>query len=366
MALIEHLQDNPNLLLVGPPGTGKTVRLEQLTQFVEHSSGGLSFDPDQAHDAWSEDTDVLLGKASVVVLHPSYTYENLVVGLLPEPVKGGVAVRATPGPLVNLAKFASKPGNRALLVLDEFNRGNAAAILGDTLALLDKDKRDRAHISLPFSQLGIEVPAEYADGQSSRVPAKFTLPKNLWIVAAMNSSDRSVAPLDAALRRRFSIVEVPPDYEVLAQRLRVVEETELEDDFADWTPEHVSSLAVKLLRAINDRIDAVLGSDFRLGQSNFWSVDGASRDEAISSLASAFDYRLVATLKLALQDDDGALAAILRAGTSQAPASGAAIVAHWKGADPSLGTYASARLHLREVSKRSVEEMHAELFRQAS
>lgn len=364
--VLEKFEDNPNLLFVGPPGTGKTVLLERLTAYIENPGAGILFDPSKNHDAWSiEAGSAVPGKTRTVVLHPSYSYDNLVLGLMPEPAaNGGVAVKVATGPLVNLAHYASSGENQAILILDEFNRGNAAAVLGDTLALLDKDKRGTAFVDLPYGDLKVDVPSEFAASGNTTISSRFTLPPKLWIAAAMNSSDRSVAPLDAALRRRFSIVEMPPDYEALSRHIAADADADLTIPWEQWAPESVSQLTVNLLRALNDRIDAVLGPDFRLGQSNFWHVSGQTATERLHSLAVAWDRRITQTLRLALQDNDDLLGAILVAGTSdKAVENNETKAAWWKASDPSLGTYGTPRLHFNELATLETGEVHAELLR---
>lgn len=69
-------------------------------------------------------------------------------------------------------------------------------IFGELLTTLEKDKR-KNRIVLPVSQ------------------TVFSVPKNVFIIGTMNTADRSISLLDAALRRRFGFVEMMPDSTVL-------------------------------------------------------------------------------------------------------------------------------------------------------
>lgn len=312
--VVRAFQENPNVLLVGPPGTGKTVAMEDVRRAFK-AGKSITFNPEVLHGAFEE---IGSGSASStriksLVFHPSYTYEDFVMGLLPEPVEHvGIGVKPKAGPLLELAHFASHPDCRALLICDEFNRGAAAAIFGDTLALLDADKRSipghpdtGATIEMPYAHLNP------ATNDGDVLPALISLPSSLYVLAAMNSADRSVAPLDAALRRRFSIIYVEPDYDVLRDHLGVPDDLVL-DASSGWTePEHIKALAVVILEAINERIEAISGRDFLLGQSVMWQVGGTDRAACLRSLAAAMDNRVMGTLTLSYTDNDAALAAVL-------------------------------------------------------
>jgi 5-methylcytosine-specific restriction protein B len=360
--VLAALDKDPNVLLIGPPGTGKTVVLEELREHYERTEPEVFFDPELWDGAWTEMLPAS-GDAKVVslVFHPSYTYENFVAGLVP---KGGgeLELVAKPGSLVSLAHWAGDSDRAALLLADEFNRGAAAAIFGDTLGLLDGDKRDRpsspgAWIERPFPDDVMNVSEEFAAHDGTREVAKrLTLPWNLRIVAAMNSTDRSVAPIDAALRRRFAIINVGPDYEALAERLGIALGQEPFAVPDEWTPEDVRRLALHLLISLNGRVLEVLGQDFLLGHALLWHVGGADLETVTSSLVHAFDERIVATLRLTFADQDEALAAVL--GIPQGSEDQARL-GYWRTPEGAMAAVATPRFVINDLS--SWSEMDRQL-----
>ena len=144
--ILEAFEDNPNVLLVGPPGTGKTIAMEAIREVYQGKpTDTVMFDTAKGYGAFETVSVDFEGEQAVrsLVFHPSYAYEHFVIGLLPDLIKDSdqVTVRPHVGPLLELAHFASEPNRRALLILDEFNRASASAVFGDTLALLDAEKR---------------------------------------------------------------------------------------------------------------------------------------------------------------------------------------------------------------------------------
>jgi 5-methylcytosine-specific restriction protein B len=209
------------------------------------------------------------------------------------------------------------------------------------------------------------VPEAYTTivGATEEIAQTVCLPIGLGIVAAMNSTDRSVAPLDAAMRRRFTIIRVRPDYQILAEHLNIswedVESRPLpaDNDPANWIREDVAVLAIRLLQALNDRIEICLGEDFMLGHALVWSIDSSNAQGLIAELALAVDNKIIPTLRMTFVDQDDALAAILGVPDTATVLFGQAApigtVAYWHQAPAALAAIAPKRLTVALIQEMS-------------
>ena len=167
--ILRLLADKGQVVFYGPPGTGKTFVARKLAGHI--ARGG--------------------GTVEKVQFHPSYAYEDFIEGYRPKLLEGQVTYEVVDGPLKRIAAAAlERPDLTHVLLIDELNRANVAKVLGELLFLLEY--RDE------------EIRLQYSD-------TLFALPKNLLIIATMNTADRSIALVDTALRRRFHFVPFFPD-----------------------------------------------------------------------------------------------------------------------------------------------------------
>jgi 5-methylcytosine-specific restriction enzyme B len=150
------------------------------------------------------------------------------------------------------------------IIIDEINRGNISKIFGELITLIEEDKRDKYEITLPYSKTAFKVPS------------------NLYIIATMNSTDKSIATIDIALRRRFTFLKMKPKAELV------------KDDNAK-----------KLFNALNDFIKEKLSEDYMLGHSYFMNIQNSEeldfvKEYKIKPLLEEYFYTDDESLKKAL------------------------------------------------------------------
>lgn len=222
----ESYMPDLNLILYGPPGTGKTFKLEK-EYFPLFTKKG-----DQKNFI-------------MVTFHQSYGYEEFIEGLRPQVINGQVAYEVEDGSFKRIAKrAAADPDNNYAIFIDEINRGNISKIFGELLTLIEEDKRTEPGTTPAFS---VELP--YSKEQ-------FSVPSNLFVIGTMNTADRSIALLDTALRRRFSFVEMMPDYEI------------------PYMQRTISGVSLsELLRTMNDRVEYLYDREHVIGHAYFSKVN---------------------------------------------------------------------------------------------
>jgi Cdc6-like AAA superfamily ATPase len=208
-----------------------------------------------------------------ITFHQSFSYEEFVEGL--RPVEDGestsfVNIEVVPGVFRHVcSRAAANPDQKFVLVIDEINRGSISRVFGELITLLEDDKRagqaNEISVVLPYSK---DV---------------FKVPQNLFIIGTMNTADRSITLLDAALRRRFAFIEITADPELLA-------------DIKVGTGDESVNLG-QLLESINHKIIALLDRDHQIGHSYLLQVAGYSQNARIRALEFAWNYQIIPLLE---------------------------------------------------------------------
>lgn len=242
------LEDKHQLIFSGVPGTGKTFVAKEFAKYFTNSA--LEAD--------------LKNQFKLIQFHQSYSYEEFMEGIRPEPLKDNKGM-SYPIKAGIFKTFCEEAGNnkdkKYLLIIDEINRGNISKIFGELLFLLEY--RDD-EITLPYSK------------------DKFSIPDNVYIIGTMNTADRSIAFVDYALRRRFYFVEFLPNKEVLEKWL-------------NENPNKKSDIDVlNLFTKLNDTIKNDLDEHHQIGHSYFMIEKGILDEKRIKLI---WNYNIMPLLK---------------------------------------------------------------------
>lgn len=172
---LPRLKGGRNVIRYGAPGMGKSYAIDQ---------------------------EIATHRNFRTVFHPTLEQSDFFGSLKPVVVDEKVQYRFVPGPFcLALSDALNNPAERVNLVIEELNRGPAAAIFGDIFLLLDRQEDGSGvyDIAAPNPEF-----AHWFEGAIGSADGRVRIPSNLWLLATMNSADQGVFPLDTAFRRRWA------------------------------------------------------------------------------------------------------------------------------------------------------------------
>lgn len=163
------LKERKFIVLQGPPGTGKTRTAKRVSENIK-------------------------AKIFFTQFHAETSFSDFIYGIRPD-------IKNTQlGYIENLGKFTESlkysirhPNEKTILIVDEINRANLSNVLGPIFYLFEH--------KMEKSDIEIEISPEFKITQ---------LPENFYVIATMNTADRSLAVVDFALRRRFAWYSLKP------------------------------------------------------------------------------------------------------------------------------------------------------------
>ena len=219
-----------NLILYGPPGTGKTYKIKK--EFMPLFGDRCEF----------------------ITFHQSYSYEEFVEGIRPKIQNGQVHYEVVSGVFRQIVEKAmDDPEHKYAIFIDEINRANISKVFGELITLLEKDKRLTWNEKDNVWEGEFRLKLPYTHSEKSDAPL-FGVPNNLYVIGTMNTADRSIALMDAALRRRFEFEELMPDSTLLEN--------------SDISGINLSSV----LEAMNRRIEILYDRDHIIGHSYLMDI----------------------------------------------------------------------------------------------
>ena len=266
------LAERRNVLLSGPPGTGKSMLLAQIATLFE---GQVKENhPEYIAEAAVPIPAVTVGdlpgqmgqaskrKVFRSVLHQSSKYREYLTGMMPDArvAASPGKFRVTEGVLYRASEYAMASDHAALLIIDEINRGPAAQVFGGSIVAMEGDKR--------LGPGGERMPStQYFDllDPSTGEIVEYGFPDSLYLLAAMNQADVSVEPLDVAFLRRWAPVSLEPSSEVLRAHFDIAGGDGGDLPESSPSTEYLLEAAVRAFEAVNKRIALGRGAEFRIG-----------------------------------------------------------------------------------------------------
>lgn len=240
--IIKLLKDNFQIILSGPPGTSKSYIADIVSKKI----------------IGEDNSDSILK----IQFHPQYSYQDFIGGF----IVNGDKVETNRGVFLRfLDKVKSSEKENFVLIIDEINRANVGSVFGELIQCLDRNYSLSTLIA----------------GQQELLH----IPKNLFIIATMNTSDRTLGSIDFALRRRFVDIYMAPNESILTDTTKTQSGISLAD----------------FLKKINTQLKNTLrNNELVIGQTIFYNESVKSGDSFTwnnENLEDLFNYKILSMVE---------------------------------------------------------------------
>lgn len=323
--ILNCLQNKKNVILMGAPGTGKSKLINEVACAFEegfaplahpvHLAGAAVPIPAVSASTGIGEIEMLRRpnrKVFRTTLHQNSKYRDFISGITPK-FDGTDGYQISAGILYRANEFAKQADSAALLIIDELNRGPAIEVFGGGIVAIESDKRlaednTRAQNTQYFEIISPDT-NDYVE---------YAFSPHLYILAAMNQADVSVAPLDVAFLRRWLTIKLSPNYQSLYEKFEVDETAPVPDECND--PQDIYAVAIRALSKINEKITVGRGAEYQLGQGVFLSTSptGTTLNDALDFMVDCWAM-IYSHLEELFFGDAGALAYIVNADNSNSP-----------------------------------------------
>ncbi|OME28902.1 ATPase [Paenibacillus odorifer] len=296
LEILNLLKTRRNVLLSGPPGTGKSRLLGEVAQAFMTNPVIVAPAASPVHDPRSQiaipreiESEVDTALQSVwpspqrthhkvfrTAFHQNSKNREFVTGIMPL-TNGQPGFKVVTGSLYKASEHGKLSDGASLLIIDEINRGPAVQVFGGSIVAIEAEKRLADDNSVRTQTQSFEI----IDPVSGDI-IEYALPEHLYILAAMNQADASVEPLDVAFLRRWAPYRLVPDSDILRTYYSVTTSV----NPIPTTPmgtKQVIDLGIRAWEEINKRIRLGRGPEFQLGHGIFLSSSAIpnSIDEAL-------------------------------------------------------------------------------------
>lgn len=276
------------MVLQGPPGTSKTYNAKQIIAYgiwenLKEKDKFSSYDIKKIKKLLYEYQMGEKGNTKaywdMVQFHPSYGYEDFVRGITVTTENQQIKYKTINKVFGNICKLAKedkekngKDAGKYFLLIDEINRADSATVFGELIYALEyRDEwvevpytLDREEVANYSSKTSVPDNNKAVNKKEQKVdnPSKISVPDNLYIIATMNTADKSVCNIDYAIRRRFLFFDLLPDENVIRKNRLLNEE---QDD----------DIVIKTFKGINKFIEDTTkdsqyrANDFKIGHTYF-------------------------------------------------------------------------------------------------